>query len=322
MKKLFFLSLIGCFFSLNLIAADFKDITNSHDNPLISRLKGSSLVYQKKVEWDTYILPVSKIIKVDGVNTWKKKLKIQGEVTRTQYITKKENNPSFVYANYINALKKAEWNILFSGDNDDALGNDSFEWQFTMFQEGLRLGEKFGSKYNMRGKKYAYIAAQFKDAKFTYYLSLYIVAKDDLTLINQDIIKEKNPDVGLVTAQDMKNKIDAKGHIALDGVYFTTGSATITPESKPALQNIAEYLNTHKDKKFFIVGHTDNIGDFNANMKLSNKRAHAVISALVKSYGVNYKQLKAYGMANLSPVMTNTTEVGRSTNRRVEIVEQ
>ena len=322
-KLLLITTLLVIFGSINLFAQENKDIEGAKDNPLISRFQGATIQYYKTVKWDTYILPISKMVSVGGSKQWNKKLKLQGEVNRIQYVTSKDNNPAFVYMNYLNALKKSNWEILFSGSGDDQLGNDNGEWYFYLFgNEGYQQDDKFGSKYNQRGHNHCYITAKYEDNDVSYYASIYIVEKDDFTLINQDIIKVKNPDVGLVTAKLLTEKIEKKGHLALDGIFFETGKAVITEKSVPALKNIAKYLNRNKDKKFFIVGNTDNVGSFSSNMKLSERRAKAVMYALINKYGVDANQLKAYGVANLSPMVSNSTENGRAKNRRVEIVKQ
>jgi len=323
MKKIILiLAVATLMISTNLFAQITKDISGSKDNPLISRFNNSVIGYYNTVKWDTYILPVSKIKNKGGGKDWDKKLKLEGKVNRIQYTTDKNNNASFVYANYLSALKKSNWEILFSGSGDNELGNESYEWQFYMFQEGLGLDKKYGSKYGFRGDDYAYIAAKFEDNDTSYYAMIYIIEKDDFTMINQDIITEKNPDIGLVTAKLLIEKIDKKGHLALDGIFFKTGKATLTEKSVSALKNISEYLNSNKGKKYFIVGHTDNVGNFTANMTLSENRAKAVMNELISKYGVSTEQLKAYGVANLSPMVSNTTDEGKAKNRRVEIVKQ
>ncbi|HDM74891.1 MAG TPA: OmpA family protein, partial [Deltaproteobacteria bacterium] len=71
-----------------------------------------------------------------------------------------------------------------------------------------------------------------------------------------------------------------------------------------------------------VVGHTDNVGKINYNMKLSKARAAAVVKELVTKYNISPKRLAAYGVAALAPVASNKTEEGRAKNRRVELVEQ
>lgn len=324
MKKIFLIFVAtAMLISINSFAQENTDIKGAKDNKLISRFTGSTIQFYNTVNWDIYILPYSKLISVGGSKTWEKKLKLQGEIDRIQYVTNLENNVSLVYMNYLNALKKSSWEILFNGSGDNELGNESYEWQYYMFgNDGLGLGDKIGSKYNFRGNDYAYISAKFEDNDTTYYASIYIIEQDNSVMINQDIIKVKNPDVGLVTAKLMTEKIDKKGHIALDGLFFETGKSTIMDKSIPALKNIAEYLNNHQDKKFFIIGHTDNVGNIQSNITLSENRAKSVMNELVSKYGVKGEQLNAFGVANFSPVLSNSTDDGKAKNRRVEIVEQ
>jgi len=324
MKKMFSIfMIISMLTTTYLFAQNTNEIKGAKDNPLISRFEGSTIQFNNTVNWDTYILPYSKIKSSGGSKTWEKKLKLQGEINRIQYITNKENSSSLVFINYLTALKKSNWEILFNGSGDNELGNVSYEWQYYMFgNDGLGLGDKIGSKYNFRGNDYAYISAKFDDGDTIYYASVYIIEQDNLTMINQDIIKVKNPNVGLVTAKLMTEKIDKKGHLALDGLYFDTGKSIIMDKSIPALKNIAEYLNNNQNRKYFIIGHTDNIGNIQSNLTLSENRANSVMKELVTKYSVSAEQLKAYGIANFSPMVSNSTDDGKAKNRRVEIVEQ
>ena len=74
--------------------------------------------------------------------------------------------------------------------------------------------------------------------------------------------------------------------------------------------------------KVNVVGHTDNLGGMDSNMKLSQARAEAVVTALTGKYGIATARLKAYGVASLSPIASNDTEDGKAKNRRVELVKQ
>lgn len=71
-----------------------------------------------------------------------------------------------------------------------------------------------------------------------------------------------------------------------------------------------------------MVGHTDNVGTLDYNMKLSKARADAVMKELVTKYKVSAGRLKAYGVGSLAPVASNKTDDGHAKNRRVELVEQ
>jgi len=54
-------------------------------------------------------------------------LTLQGEITRIQYVTEKDNNAAFVYMNYLDAFKKSNWEILFSGSGDGKAKNKRVE---------------------------------------------------------------------------------------------------------------------------------------------------------------------------------------------------
>ena len=71
-----------------------------------------------------------------------------------------------------------------------------------------------------------------------------------------------------------------------------------------------------------MVGHTDNVGSFDSNMRLSKDRAEAVARTLSGKHGVAAARLKAYGVASLAPITSNDTEDGKAKNRRVELVKQ
>lgn len=71
-----------------------------------------------------------------------------------------------------------------------------------------------------------------------------------------------------------------------------------------------------------MLGHTDNVGGLDYNIKLSKARADAVIKELITKYKISPDSLKAYGMGSLAPVASNKIDDGRAKNRRVELVEQ
>lgn len=126
----------------------------------------------------------------------------------------------------------------------------------------------------------------------------------------------------VATAEVMANDISANGHFAVYGIYFDTDKAEIKPESEPALAEMSKLLKSNPGFNVFIVGHTDNTGTFEHNMKLSQDRAVSVVSALVTKHGIPPAHLKPYGVASPAPVASNKTEDGKAKNRRVELVER
>ncbi len=88
------------------------------------------------------------------------------------------------------------------------------------------------------------------------------------------------------------------------------------------MNEIAKFLAANKAIKIIVVGHTDNVGRFEANQTLSQQRATAVANALVNNYQVAPGRILAKGVGNLCPVASNASEEGRAKNRRVELVQQ
>jgi OmpA-OmpF porin, OOP family len=322
MKKLtLVVSICALIISTNLIAQRTSDIEGVKDYPLVSRFKGSIIEYYKDTKWDSYPLPVSL---TDNKFHWTDPLRLEGHVIRTQYYTSLENNPAFILKNFEAAFNKAGFKIIMVKNGDTELGNGR-DFFSNYFLEGRKLLlNKFGYVSTFRPPEgaHSYIAAKTNDGKNDVFIAIYIAAFTKVTIITQDIIEVESAATGMVTATSLKDGITSNGHIALEGIFFDPGSSTIKTESAQALKNISEYLKANPDSKFFIVGHTDNTGTYEANTKLSEERAKAVTIELTTKYAVKPDQLKAFGLASLAPVTSNDTEQGKAKNRRVEIVKQ
>jgi OmpA-OmpF porin, OOP family len=139
-----------------------------------------------------------------------------------------------------------------------------------------------------------------------------------LSIVEKEIMKQ---DV-VANAEAMGNDINTTGHVSIYGILFDTGKSEIKPESDGAVSEIAKLLKNNGALKLYVVGHTDNVGSFDSNMKLSKDRADAVTKTLSDKHGISAARLKPYGVASLSPVTSNDTEDGKAKNRRVELVKQ
>ena len=194
-------------------------------------------------------------------------------------------SPLQIGRNYINAAKSVGGQLVY-------------EWQDP--------GEDVVVKVVKNGMEtWAYITANGNGD-----YSIHLIEKETM---KQDVVAD---------ASTMDKSIRETGKIALYGIYFDTGKADVKAESKPALDEIAKLLKLEPSLRLYVVGHTDNTGIFDANMKLSQDRAAAVINALVKNYGVAVSRLKACGDGPTAPMASNDKEEGRALNRRVELVKQ
>ena len=124
-----------------------------------------------------------------------------------------------------------------------------------------------------------------------------------------------------VSAGEMAAGISKSGSIALYGILFDFNSAEVKPESTPTLEEMAKLLKSQPALKLLVVGHTDNVGTYEFNVDLSQRRAASVVRTLNSKFAVDPKRLTPVGVSFASPVASNKTEEGRAKNRRVELVE-
>ncbi|HWZ59103.1 MAG TPA: OmpA family protein [Gemmatimonadaceae bacterium] len=103
-----------------------------------------------------------------------------------------------------------------------------------------------------------------------------------------------------------------------DRLLFEPNAATLAPSSNEQLHNVAKILVAYPTARATIGGYTDNTGDADANVKLSQDRASNVVSQLVV-LGVAPNRLTAKGYGAAHPVADNNTDIGRSQNRRISI---
>ncbi len=138
-----------------------------------------------------------------------------------------------------------------------------------------------------------------------------------LTIVESQTMKQEV----VADAKAMRNDLADTGKTIVYGIYFDTASATIKPESEPALVEMVKLLNGSPALKVYVVGHTDNVGGLESNLKLSSGRAASVVKAIT-AQGVAASRLKSAGVGPYSPVASNDTDEGKAKNRRVEFVKQ
>lgn len=209
----------------------------------------------------------------------------EGKVTRLAYYIKtdaKQASMLQIARNYENAVKEIGGKILVSE------------------------GRVIEGKIEKNGAvTYVHIEA-FNDGRN------YDVIVVETGAMKQDVVAD---------AAALSASIAATGKAAVYGIYFDTGKSVVKPESTPALEEITKLMKQNGSLTLYVVGHTDNVGALDYNLKLSADRADAVVKALI-GRGIVASRLKGAGVGPYCPVASNRTEEGKAKNRRVELVEQ
>lgn len=115
----------------------------------------------------------------------------------------------------------------------------------------------------------------------------------------------------------LQAEIDSLRDEIRENVVFESGKADLDFTAKQTLDKVVDAMNRYRRPVVEVAGHTDDSGPDDANQKLSLFRATAVLEYL-KLSGIDALRLRALGFGESSPIASNSTEVGKKQNRRVE----
>jgi outer membrane protein OmpA-like peptidoglycan-associated protein len=118
--------------------------------------------------------------------------------------------------------------------------------------------------------------------------------------------------------QDPNRPVDDKTWFSFDRLEFNTDSDVLKPGSEEQVHNIAEIMKAYPNVNLRIGGYTDNVGDENHNLELSQRRAEETMNEIAAD-GVDKSRLSAQGYGSQYPVADNSTAEGRDRNRRIDI---
>jgi len=104
-----------------------------------------------------------------------------------------------------------------------------------------------------------------------------------------------------------------------DNLNFEFGTMKLTPESEQTVKNLIAVLKAYPSTEARLEGHTDSVGDADANKKLSQDRADAV-REIMTGNGIAASRLSTTGYGQEKPIASNDTDEGRAQNRRLELV--
>ncbi|MGB3179878.1 MAG: OmpA family protein [Cyclobacteriaceae bacterium] len=147
---------------------------------------------------------------------------------------------------------------------------------------------------------------------FTPQADMYLPISDNIDLSADTSYREMTQDLYLVS-----KTYDQP--IEINNVFFAFNSSQIQSDSRIGLNRLSELLKENDDLSIRIIGHTDNVGSDDYNLRLSRERAAAIRDYLV-SNGISDDRLSVEGKGESSPVASNNSDSGRKQNRRVEFV--
>lgn len=142
------------------------------------------------------------------------------------------------------------------------------------------------------------------------------------TQAERDRVARRDVTVSGLEAQlrDMNARYTDRGVIVtLGDLLFDTGASQLRVEGQPRMDQLAGFMKRYPERHASIEGYTDNVGKAADNQTLSDRRAHAVMAALIQ-LGVPGSQLSTQAFGEEHPTASNGTAAGRQMNRRVEVV--
>jgi outer membrane protein OmpA-like peptidoglycan-associated protein len=312
------------------------DVKGGADHPAVSRYAGSVMVGHDAQAFGELVVPLGPVAYVGSDLRAAKSERLEGKLTRLLYIAPEKRTPLEVMRNYEQELAKGGFRTLYTCVTT-ACGGGAGLHLTAMMDPGLKYANPgaydFGSLAlysQMDGVRFlvARRASGGSEMTVTVYTGLRALPMPpethNRTAIAVNVVERPAMDTGMVTvdASAMSTAIKEGGKVAIYGILFDTNKADVKPESAAALKEIATLLQREPALKLLVVGHTDSVGDYTANLLLSDKRAAAVIQSLTTTHGVAAARLRPAGAGMMSPVATNETEEGRAKNRRVELVRQ
>ncbi len=319
-----------------------QDLKGLSDPPGLSRYTGSVLLYRNDADYDELRLPVSRPADKGGEPVAPKVLEAKGQRSSLQYLVPPGRSPLEVLRNYQQAYKAQGFETVYEcagpacGASDVSLHGFDLGRLLVPANDASAIGDNSpaacaggafvgdlryavlqnkasGAAMALMSWKPGNVSAYCDEAAFKKHTSVFLVRVQP---------QARTQTMETLSASELGQSLTATGKVAVYGILFDTNKSDIKPESRPSLEQIGALMKQNPGIRLHVVGHTDNVGGFDANLGLSKRRAEAVAAALTRDFGVARERLTANGVASLAPVQSNADEAGRARNRRVELVLQ
>lgn len=283
MKQRLLLCVIATtFYAISFAQTDAEDCK---DHPLFNRMS-NYVIDNCSQNFDAIELPVSD----------EKTQHVEGTITKIRYVfneDSKQKMPSFlqISRNYENAFASNGGKKIFYGMNPPT------ETAINSVIKG-----------NVNGKNVWVALGEVYEPETQGEIGGY-----SLWVIEEEAMKQE------INANDIYESLNTSGKATLY-INFETGKSDINAEAEKVVSEIATMMKNNPSLKISIEGHTDNAGNAASNKTLSEKRANAIMNAIVAK-GISKERLTAKGWGQEKPIADNSTEDGRAKNRRVELIK-
>jgi outer membrane protein OmpA-like peptidoglycan-associated protein len=287
---------------------------------LVSPFTGSELLgtYEAK------LAPLTLLVEPLDVKNNPSTLEVEGSLQSNIYERPANVAPYEIYKSYQKVLQDADFDILLACQDGKCSSKKTVKSIYGHPRKEIENRKytpqmKTSTQSWLVGWANHYISAKKKTADKTYYVM--VIVSDQRDLYSIDVLEVEEMEEGNVELNPklLKDKIASEGKVVLDGIFFETGKDILMETSKPSLNTISKFLKENTNLSFYVVGHTDDTGNLEANISLSKKRAEAVVAALV-DLGINNSQITGHGVGPFAPAANNYSDSGKAKNRRVELV--
>lgn len=310
--------LAGTLFSAGSVLAG--DVAGASDHPLIGRYEGSVITTYKKSAFNEQRFIRAPIdIRTDGETfTDENSMKVEGTITDIRYDAPENRSTLEIMRNYEQSLKARGFETVYSCANETCFRGKTSVYRFNFVGGDETINRRYGD-----GVRYLLARAQAPEGDT--YAAIILGESKSAALVHviaADTRPMQDGQIAFVDAAAMATSIATSGHVVLYGIEFDFDKADIRASSRPTLDEIARFLKDKDELSIVVTGHTDAKGGFDYNVDLSNRRAAAVVAALVQDYGIARNRLQPFGAGMSAPVASNDEEEGRAKNRRVELVKR
>ena len=303
-----------------------RAIEGAVPHPSVPAPQGSYITRDEFVDFARIDFPAGPLVR----NEDQPMLQVEGAHIRQEFtIDGQEVAPLRLYQGYLQYFEGEGFEIVFAGIGEELAERRSVDF----------LARGIFASTPSTGSEAVYILAQRPDGSEVVALSVFDRQGNRRIMVNVvevqemealDLFAAAPPEEEAVveevalpvqSGEDLETGLVADGRVVVNAILFAFDSDEILPESARALETVAGLMAERPGLRLLVVGHTDGVGSFDYNLRLSLARASAVVAWLGQRHGIAGDRLRPAGAGPMSPITTNRTEQGRALNRRVELVE-